>query len=57
MLDKLILTAMLIAFMCGTHYAAFEMGRKSECKRNGNYFSYDFGECIEKEKLNEFVKR
>lgn len=56
MLDKLILTIMILAFMFGTHYAAFEMGKKHQCVQDKDYvFSFDYSKCIKigKENIRE----
>jgi hypothetical protein len=47
MIDKLILTIMTLALICGTHFVSYELGKKAMCTSDKNYaWSFDYGKCI-----------
>ena len=47
-IDRIILTVAIAATCFATHLAAYEFGQRSECRKQGNYWSMDYGECVEK---------
>lgn len=53
MIDRTVLALMMLALICGTHYAAFEMGKREMCIKDKNYlWSFDYSRCVKVGKEN-----
>jgi len=53
MIDKLMLTLMIVSLIITTHYISYEFGKKHMCEKDKDYvFSYDYSKCVKIGKEN-----
>lgn len=56
LLDTVILTLMIIAFMASLTVLGYVFGRKTQCQELGNLYSFDFGVCLTKDEVRSKIK-